>query len=70
MTQINPPQFTNSNTGYAKIEKTAQQLKEEEIEKKLEIVTKSNKDSGWLGMKKPTAPEEPMKISPWAQKGM
>ena len=29
ITNINPPQFTNSNTGFAKIEKTAQQLKEE-----------------------------------------
>jgi hypothetical protein len=31
VTSINPPQFTNSTAGFAKIEKTPQQLKEEEL---------------------------------------
>lgn len=71
VTNINPPQFTNSNTGYAKIEKTAQQLKEEEMEKKLELATKNTKVSGWLGNKpKNTVPEPEFKVSAWAQKGM
>jgi len=35
VTNSNPPVFTNSSAGYAKIEKTAQQLKEEELEKKI-----------------------------------
>jgi hypothetical protein len=71
VTNINPPQFINSNNGYAKIEKTSQQLKEEEIEKKLELSTKNAKVSGWLGNRpKDTTPEPEFKVSAWAQRGM
>jgi hypothetical protein len=69
---VNPPQYTNSGTGSFKpLEKTPQQLKEEELEKKMAMNYKPSKDAGWLGKKSETKPEAPQehKISAWAQRG-
>ena len=52
-------QFTNSkiNAEYNTLEKSAQQLREEEIERKMQesgggIILKGSKNEGWLGAKK------------------
>lgn len=70
--------FVNGNQGgslnFAPLEKTAQQLKEEELENRIknqpELVTKG-KGSGWLGSKQPEVkPPQPadFKVSAWALK--
>ena len=70
--------FVNGNQGgnlnFAPLEKTAQQLKEEELENRIknqpELVTKG-KGSGWLGSKQPEVKPSPpadFKVSAWALK--
>jgi hypothetical protein len=71
-------QFTNSkiNAECNTLEKSAQQLREEEIERKMQeggggIVLKGSKNEGWLGSKKKVEePKQEIKISGWAMKAM
>ena len=68
------PQFTNSNTGsFVPLEKTPQQLKEEEYERKMKLqastpATTATKNT-WLGKKSEPQPvAQEFKVSGWAQK--
>lgn len=66
-----PPQFTNSNAGlFVPLEKTPQQLKEEEMERRAaEISVAPKKQQGWLGKKEQKPAEPQMKVSTgWAAK--
>lgn len=71
-------QFTNSklNTEFGALEKSAQQIREEEAERRMQqaggdIVLKGKADT-WLGKKKVEEPKPAaeIKVSPWALKGM
>lgn len=68
---ISPPQFVNSGKGaFTSLEKTAQQLREEETDRKLNEVSVKPK-SNWIGgaKKNDSVPEPEYKVSAWAQKG-
>lgn len=58
------------NPNFKLIEKTVQQLKEEEIEQKIKARTEQDAQKSWMGTIKDKQPEFPVKQSAWVTMGM